>query len=274
MKRLLQVLALGLVALPLAGCNRQGEFSPVDMWNRSRIKTYEPVDFFPDRHSNRPLVPGTVARGQMFKADDAQYRGLGPDGRYINAVPAQILQQYSSKNERMLLVRGQERYQIYCATCHGASGHGDGMVVQRGFVPPPDYRIKRLRDAPLGHFYDVITNGYGAMYSYSSRIPMQDRWAISAYVRRLQEVQVDKNGKPEIVEDVRYKSRDMSRMYGSSGMAGSKPRNTTNTIGTEDNSGSSSYIREGAGRPSPKNPMQAQPQPGVMATPGLEDRNR
>lgn len=283
MRTSLQVLALGLVALPLiggaAGCNRKGQFSPVDMWNRSRVKTYESVDFFPDRTAYRPITPGTVARGQMFKADDEVYRGIGADGRFVSAIPASILQDYASSDkdkmspERNLLARGQERYQIYCSMCHGYSGHGDGMVVRRGFVPPPDYRIKRLRDAPVGHFYDVIANGYGAMYSYASRVPVQDRWAIAAYIRRLQEVQ------PQVVPDVRYDSNSKDgrgkgtrSMYGAGGMLNAAPRTTDSTVGTAENPGSGSQVRQGAGMPQPKNPMQALPQPGAAATPGLEER--
>ena len=278
MRKLLQVLALGLVAVPLAGglagCNRKGEFSPVDMWNRSQLKTYEPVDFFADHTGYRPIVPGTVARGQMFKADDAVYRGIGPDGRFVSALPPSILSDYAKGNPRMLLARGQERFNIYCVMCHGAAGHGDGMVVRRGFVPPPDYRIKRLREAPIGHFFDVMTNGYGAMYSYASRVPVQDRWAIAAYVRRLQEVQ------PDVVPDIRYnpnssdgRSRDAKPpTYGSNGMLNAAPRTTSNTNGTAANPGSSSQVSQGAQSPQPKNPMQALPQPGPMATPGLQER--
>ena len=85
-----------------------------------------------------------------------------------------------------LLERGQERFDIYCAPCHSRAGDGQGMIVQRGFPAPPSYYIKRLRDAPVQHFYDVITNGYGAMFSYADRVAPADRWAITAYIRALQ----------------------------------------------------------------------------------------
>jgi mono/diheme cytochrome c family protein len=85
-----------------------------------------------------------------------------------------------------LLVRGQERFDIYCAVCHGSAGYGDGEIVQRGFPAPPSYHINRLRHAPIRHFYDVISNGYGAMYSYAQRVAPADRWAIAAYIRALQ----------------------------------------------------------------------------------------
>src|SRR5438067_9614077 len=85
-----------------------------------------------------------------------------------------------------LLARGRERYDIYCSMCHGRTGNGNGMIVQRGFPVPPSYHIDRLRNAPIGHFYDVITNGYGVMYSYAARVEPADRWAIAAYIRALQ----------------------------------------------------------------------------------------
>jgi cytochrome c553 len=259
---LLSAGALSLIALP--GCDRQGQFAPVDMWNRSRLKPYESIEFFDNRTASRSAPAGTVARGQLYKVDDALYRGIGPDGRFINAVPGSISRSFP---ERALLQRGQERYQIYCAMCHGYTGHGNGMVVQRGFVPPPDYRVKRLRDAPLGHFYDVITNGYGAMYSYSSRVPLQDRWAIAAYVRRLQQVD------PKVVEDVRYRRENGRPQYGSSNNSNAAPQGRGNTIGTAQNQGSQSKT-EGGDMPGPKNPTQALPDPGPMATPGLNDGTR
>jgi mono/diheme cytochrome c family protein len=88
-----------------------------------------------------------------------------------------------------LLERGQERFRIYCTPCHSELGDGQGMIVQRGFPPPPSYHIERLREAPVEHFYDVITNGHGAMYSYAFRVQPADRWAIAAYIRALQRSQ-------------------------------------------------------------------------------------
>lgn len=88
-----------------------------------------------------------------------------------------------------LLERGQERYRIYCTPCHSELGDGHGMIVQRGFPPPPSYHIDRLREAPVQYFYDVITNGYGVMYSYAERVQPADRWAIAAYIRALQRSQ-------------------------------------------------------------------------------------
>jgi cytochrome c553 len=87
---------------------------------------------------------------------------------------------------RALLARGQERYNIYCSPCHDYTGSGNGMIVQRGFLPPPSYHSDRLRNVADRHFYDVITNGFGAMYSYGDRVSPSDRWAIAAYIRALQ----------------------------------------------------------------------------------------
>jgi mono/diheme cytochrome c family protein len=84
------------------------------------------------------------------------------------------------------LERGRERYDIFCSVCHGRTGEGNGMIVQRGFPPPPSYHIDRLREAPAGHFFHVITHGYGVMYSYATHVPPADRWAIAAYIRALQ----------------------------------------------------------------------------------------
>ncbi len=85
-----------------------------------------------------------------------------------------------------LLQRGRQRFDIYCAVCHGPAGYGNGEIVQRGFPAPPSYHIDRLRQVPIQHFYDVITNGYGAMFSYAQRVAPEDRWAIAAYIRALQ----------------------------------------------------------------------------------------
>ena len=239
--RALKVLCGGLLGLTLLpGCTRDYKFSPVDMWNRSRLKPYEPVDFFDNQNSTRPLPAGAIARGNL-QNDDAMFRGT-QNGRFVNALPAAAT---NNATEKEVIQRGQERYNIYCLPCHGLSGHGDGMIVRRGFSPPPDYRIQRLREAPLGHFYDVITNGYGAMYSYAARVPVKDRWAIAAYVRRLQKVQ------PDVVPDIRNSPEKLKALYGAQ---------KTNKVGTAADSGSSSQMKPGGGQPEPKSPTQALPQ--------------
>jgi mono/diheme cytochrome c family protein len=154
------------------GCSEQ------DMVVQPRVKPYQESAFFVDGQSARPLVPGTVARGHL--ATDPAY-DTGKTGDLLVAqIPARV------KIDRVLLARGQERFNIYCAPCHSRAGDGQGMIVQRGFPSPPSFHEERLRDAPAGHFFNVITHGYGAMYSYASRIPPDDRWAIVAYIRALQ----------------------------------------------------------------------------------------
>jgi hypothetical protein len=132
--------------------------------------------FFADSRSARPFVPGTVARGQL-REDSLLYTGK-IDGADATVFPFPITGR--------VMARGRERFDIFCSPCHGLAGYGDGMIVQRGFPAPPSYHTRRLRAAPAQHFVDVITNGYGVMYSYAARVPPRDRWAITAYIRALQ----------------------------------------------------------------------------------------
>jgi mono/diheme cytochrome c family protein len=138
------------------------------MTHQKRYGTYRPAALFRDGTEAQPLPAGVVAQGDLDRGDQ---RAKPP------AVDAQ------------LLARGHERYDIYCSPCHGLSGKGDGMVVRRGFPAPPSYHSARLRAAPAQHFVDVITHGYGVMYSYAARVEPRDRWAIVAYIRALQESQ-------------------------------------------------------------------------------------
>lgn len=147
-----------------------------DMHNQPKYKTFAATDFFGDGRSERPAIEDTVARGQLH-LDDARYTGK-LNGKDIDFFPIQIT--------KADLQRGQERFNIYCSPCHGRLGNGHGMVVARGLRQPPDYTDPRLVDAPVGHFFDVMTNGYGAMYSYASRVAVDDRWRIAAYIRALQ----------------------------------------------------------------------------------------
>jgi mono/diheme cytochrome c family protein len=141
-----------------------------------RYDPLEPSSFFPDGSSARPLPTDTVARGRL--ADDpALFTGK------VNGVD---VDQFPFPITREVLDRGRERFNIYCSPCHGPAGDGDGMVVQRGFTRPPSYHIDRLRQAPVGHFFDVVTNGFGSMPSYAAQVPVRDRWAIIAYIRALQ----------------------------------------------------------------------------------------
>ena len=147
-----------------------------DMHNQPRYKPFAATNFFGYGRSERPTIADTVARGQLH-VDDARYTGK-VNGQHVNYFPIQITQAD--------VVRGQDRFNIYCSPCHGRLGDGHGMIVARGFKPPPTYLDPRLVNAPVGYFFDVMTNGYGAMYSYASRAAVDDRWRIAAYIRALQ----------------------------------------------------------------------------------------
>jgi hypothetical protein len=160
---------LGAVAMLLSGCR-------LDMHIQPKYLPYEPSKFFADGRSERQPVPGTVARGHL-RLDELLYTGK-ENGVVSNRFPFPIT--------RADLDRGRERFNIYCTPCHDYTGGGNGMIVQRGFPHPPSYHILRLRQAPVGHFFEVMTNGFGAMYSYAARIQPEDRWRIAAYIRVLQ----------------------------------------------------------------------------------------
>ncbi len=164
----------------LTGCH-------VDMWKQNKAKPYQESDFFADGLTNRPIVAHTVARGQL-RLDDAYYTGMTrTDPTAVGGV--KLVDTFPFAIDRNGLKRGQERYNIYCSPCHGATGNGQGMIALRGFAlrrQPGNYHTDRLRKMPVGHFFDVITNGYGTMYSYASRITPDDRWKIVAYIRALQ----------------------------------------------------------------------------------------
>jgi mono/diheme cytochrome c family protein len=146
------------------------------MHDQPKFRPLRQTSLFDDKRSARPLVAGTVARGSL-REDEAYFTGKrGRD--FVAELPVKVTP--------ALLARGQERFQIYCSPCHGRSGRGDGMIVQRGFKAPSSYHVERLRAMPVGYFYDVITNGYAAMADYSAQVPPADRWAIAAYIRVLQ----------------------------------------------------------------------------------------
>ena len=148
------------------------------MWDQPSYRTYQESEFFEDGSSARPLVEGTVARG-FLREDDHYYRGK-VDGEFAKEIPEQI------EVTRELLMRGKERYNIYCSVCHDPAGYGNGMVVQRGFAEPESFHIDRLRGMPDGYYYSVITDGFGRMPAYAYQIRPSDRWAIVAYIRTLQ----------------------------------------------------------------------------------------
>jgi mono/diheme cytochrome c family protein len=178
--RILKLACFAVFVFALVGCN-------TDMWVQPKHHPLDESKLFADGQSSRPLLTGTIARGNL-REDGLYFTGID-NGKWADKIPVKVT--------RELLERGQERYDIYCTPCHGRVGDGKGMIAQRGFQlkrPVGNYHTDRLRKMPVGHFYDVITNGYGAMYSYASRIEPSDRWAIVAYIRALQ---VNQNGKVE-----------------------------------------------------------------------------
>ncbi len=159
------------VAGTLTGCH-------TDMYDQPRYEALEKSDFFDDRRASRPVVAGTVARGEL-REDEVLYTGK-QDGELVGELPQSL------ELNLALIRRGQERFNIFCTPCHGQLGEGDGMIVRRGFRRPPTYHSDRLRGVPIGHFFDVITNGFATMPDYAEMIPVRDRWAIAVYVRALQ----------------------------------------------------------------------------------------
>ena len=164
---------LGAVVLSiaaLAACRQ-------DMHDQPKYIPLRPTTFFADGRSARPLPENTVARGHLDE-DTAYYTGRDAAGKLVTDFPFPVTKE--------VLQRGQNRFNVYCTPCHDQTGSGNGMVTQRGFRHPPSYHIERLVQAPVGHFYDVITNGLGAMQDYSAQVAPADRWAIAAYIRALQ----------------------------------------------------------------------------------------
>jgi mono/diheme cytochrome c family protein len=166
---LLRAVILVLLAVTAAACRQ-------DMHDAPRYDPLEASTFFADGVASRPIPANTVARGNL-RQDDHLYQGR-IDGQLADTFPMPVTAE--------VMARGQERYNVFCLPCHGPTGSGNGMIVQRGFPAPPSYHEERLRNAPVGYFYDVMTNGFGAMQDYSSQVPVADRWAIAAYMRALQ----------------------------------------------------------------------------------------
>ena len=158
-----------------AGCRQ-------NMHDQHKVKPLGESTFFADGQGARPLPAHTVARGDL--REGFAFTGLGPDNKPVAQMPPELL--VNGKVTRELLLRGQERFNIYCSPCHGRLGLGNGMIVQRGYKQPTSYHIERLRTAPIGYFFNVMTEGYGVMPTYAPQIPVHDRWAIAAYIRVLQ----------------------------------------------------------------------------------------
>jgi mono/diheme cytochrome c family protein len=186
------LIGLSVVA---AGCR-------YDMQDQPRYKVYKESDFFADKRASREPVAGTVARGQLHD-DKAFFTGkianpnlnapvqttTDASGNTLVASFPNDIDEFPVPVTKELIDRGQNRFNIYCIVCHGPTGNGDGMVVRRGFPKPPTYHDDRLRNAPVGHFFDVMTNGWGKMNSYAAQVSPADRWAIVAYIRTLQMAQ-------------------------------------------------------------------------------------
>jgi cytochrome c553 len=166
-------LTLGALVVPLlllSACRQ-------DMHDQPKYVPLRPSDFFADGRSARPIIDGTVARGHLDD-DVLFYTGKGGDGKPSNQFPMPVT--------KALLLRGEQRFNIYCSPCHDRTGNGSGMIVRRGYRRPPTYHSDRLRQQPNGYVFDVITKGFGAMPDYAAQIPPSDRWAIVAYIRALQ----------------------------------------------------------------------------------------
>jgi len=204
-------LLLSACCLLAASCRR-------DMQDQPKSIAYRESSFYKDGLSSRPLIEGTVPRGYL-RADRELFQGKKPitvnplapgaqptaPSMVLPSAPVSGAALYPDDVEAFpfpmtmeVLNRGQERYQIFCSVCHGMTGYGDGIVARRGFnkPPPANYHQDRLRQAPVGHFFDVVTNGWGAMPSYASQIPVEDRWKIIAYIRALQLSQMPAGGNP------------------------------------------------------------------------------
>jgi hypothetical protein len=166
-------LKLAAVAIALAA----GVACRQDMQDQPKFIPLRPSEFFADGRSERPLIEGTVARGHL-NDDTPFYTGKGPDGKPIETFPFPITKE--------VILRGQDRFNIYCAPCHDRTGSGNGMIPRRGFRHPPSYHTDQIRQLSNGFIFDVITNGFGAMPDYAAQIPPRDRWAIVSYVRALQ----------------------------------------------------------------------------------------
>lgn len=170
-----------------------------DMQDQPRYKYYKQSDFFADNRASRDLPPGTVARGQL-RDNKAFYTGqidnpnpnapvqttTDASGNTLVASFPNNIDTFPIPVTKELIDRGQDRYNISCILCHGPRGNGDGIIVRRGFPKPPTYHDDRLRNAPVGHFFEVMTNGWGKMSSYADKLTPADRWAVVAYIRTLQ----------------------------------------------------------------------------------------
>ena len=206
-------LGMTIILLFLVGCRQ-------DMQNQPKFKPLRASEFFPDGRSARPLLPGTVDRSQINE-DPAYVTGL-QNSQPVLTLPFAVT--------RPVLERGRERFNIYCTPCHGELADGNGMVAQRGYLHPPSFHDDRLRQAPVGHFFDVITNGLGGMPDYAQQVTVDDRWKIIAYIRALQLSQhatvsdVPADIRDKLVQPMPPSKEGITGKTGVRGMAPPKPR--------------------------------------------------
>ena len=180
MKQVAEILLSCCVAALLSGCEKAKQ----DMYDQPKYKPLSRSELFADGNSSRPLPQGSVPYSKgPFAGTSSGREGTDEVSRDIAAGTAQT-NPYPVTMQ--LLLRGRQRYEIYCMPCHSAVGDGDGFIARRGFPRPPSYHDDRLRQAPDRHFFDVVTNGHGVMYPYADRVDAPDRWAIVAYIRALQ----------------------------------------------------------------------------------------
>lgn len=190
--------ALLLAWLALAGCKLK---PPHNMEEQPKANPYKPSAFFPDGTTARPVPSGTVPRtlggAETFAYDDVSraIAGAGDSTATSAAIPFPITAE--------LLERGHERFDIFCSVCHGRLGNGGGMIPQRGLTPPPSFHIQRLRDVSDAHIYNVISNGYGQMFSYDDQVSREDRWMIVAYIRALQASTSKENPRAALTDEDR-----------------------------------------------------------------------
>lgn len=211
-----RILFLAVVAslLVLVGCRQ-------DMQDQPYYEPFEKSEFFERGLVNQPIPAGTVARG-LLKEDTHYWFGRNDAGALVETLPERF--EWTPE----MLARGQERYEIFCSVCHDQSGSGRGMIVQRGFKQPQPLYEDRLVDMPIGYFYDVITNGFGIMPSYATQVRTDDRWAIAAYIRVLQQSQGRRLD--SLPEDVRREFLDAvgaSDSHGTSAHSESAPAAVT-----------------------------------------------
>jgi mono/diheme cytochrome c family protein len=217
-KRVATGLLAGALILLGAGCRQ-------DMHNQPKFKPLRASTFYADQRSSRPIIEGTIARGQL-KEDRYYYTGMN------GTIPGE---QFPFPVTKEVVERGHERFNIYCTPCHSKLGDGNGMIVQRGLKRPPSFHDPRLVKSPVGHFFDVMTNGFGAMPDYSAQISVRDRWAIIAYIRALQlsqnataddvpaGVQVSDN-KPDLNVPSEQSSDNTKGQHGTSGSTKEEPK--------------------------------------------------